>query len=151
MGTHPTLNIFAAGGDTSGKDQSTEDESGRVLDQLRERALALRAEVDSILADIDRRRKQQVQKPIVETVESIERAIKEFQAKVHPDGNTYTEVISRPLVSNRHIGFGPTTREIDDFIQTEVLRAGRPRPQDGCGVVLENASRFQREDRPTDR
>jgi len=151
MGTHSTLNICADGGDTSGEVESIAVQRGRVLNQLRKRALALRAEVDSILADIDCRRKQQVQEPVVETVESIERALKEFQAAVHPDRHTNTEVVSRPVVPSRYTGFGPATREIDDFIQKEIFPAGRPRPEDWDRLELEIKRRRERGNRRTPR
>jgi hypothetical protein len=89
------------------------------------------------MADVSDRRIKQIQESIVQEMEDLERTIEELRAQVHPDRNTNPEVVPRPVDPSRHIGFGPTIREIDDFLQGEVLRARHKGSQNGDGLELE--------------
>jgi hypothetical protein len=75
------------------------------------------------MEDISDRRIKQIQESILQEMEELESTIEKLRAQVHPDRDPNTQVVPRPVDPSRHIGFGPTTREIDDFIQGEVLRA----------------------------
>ena len=99
--------------------------------------MAFRAGVLAALEDLDNRRVEQVQESILQTMEIAERQAKDFRAPVYPDGYANPEVVPRPVDPSRHIGFGPTIREIDDFLQGEVLRARHKGSQNGDGLELE--------------
>ena len=151
MGTHKGTKVRDDGWITPGPLERAPIECGRVSDQLRERLVAIRAEIDSIVEQLGDRRIFKIQEPQLVPVEGAEDEATELQTSFDFDGDANAKVVPRPVDAGRYIGFGPTTREIDDFLQGSVLRPRREGSSHGDSMELEIEARRERTNRRTDR
>ena len=151
LDTYPKTKIRAGDWITPGPLERAPVERGCVFNQLRERLVAIRSEIDSILEQLGDRRIVQIQEPLFKEVEVTEDVPTEVQASFDFDGHTYAKVIPGPMAPGRYLGPGTTAREIDEFLQREILRSGREGSSHGVSMELEIEARRQRTDRRTDR
>ena len=137
MGTSKTSHVCSNPWCTKGKTECTQDELQRVLDQLRECLVAIRAEFSAEMEEPDYRRVKPVQESILKKVENLEGEVVGLRASVYTDRHTNTKVVSRFVVPNRNSGPGSAVREIDDYIQNKLLRSRPNGSSDKDGVELE--------------